>query len=163
MDKIDVIILKYLQKNATIPLTELSKKVGISTTPCWNRIKKMEEDKIITSKITILNNEKINLPVTIFLSISISDFSETWLNNFSEVINKYEEIIETHRLTGSNSDYLLKILSPSIKEYDAFQQILIKEIKCTNMSSSISLHTMKKNHQLPLDYVEFKKKNQNNK
>ena len=159
MDKIDVIILKYLQKNATIPLTELSKKVGISTTPCWNRIKKMEEDKIITSKITILNNEKINLPVTIFLSISISDFSETWLNNFSEVINKYEEIIETHRLTGSNSDYLLKILSPSIKEYDNFQQTLIKEIQCTNMSSSISLHTMKNSLLLPLDQVKIKKNN----
>lgn len=159
MDKIDIIILEQLQKNATIPLTELSKKAGISTTPCWNRIKKMEEDKIITSKTTILNNEKLNLSVTVFLSISISDFSENWLNNFSEIINRHGEIIEAHRLTGSNSDYLLKILSPSIKEYDIFQQTLIKEIKCTNMSSSISLHTMKKIHQLPLDYIKFKKNN----
>ena len=161
MDKIDLIILKQLQKNATIPLTELSKKAGISTTPCWNRIKKMEEEKIITSKTTILNNEKLNLSVTVFLSISISDFSESWLNNFSEVVNRYEEIIEAHRLTGSNSDYLLKILSPSIKEYDSFQQNLIQEIKCTNMSSSISLHTIKKSHILPLNHVKFKIINKN--
>jgi len=163
MDHIDIKILKILQKNATIPLTELSKKVGVSTTPCWNRIKKMEEDKTINSKITILNNDKLNLSVTVFLSISISNFSKTWLDNFSEVINRYEEIVEVHRLTGSNSDYLLKILSSSIKTYDNFQQNLIKEIECTNMSSSISLHTLKKNYYLPLNYIEIKQTNQSNK
>jgi len=163
MDNIDLKILNILQKNATIPLTELSKKVGVSTTPCWNRIKKMEEDKIISSKITILNNEKLNLSVTVFLSISISDFSETWLNNFSKVISRHEEIVEAHRLTGSNSDYLLKILSSSIKEYDLFQQNLIKEIQCTNMSSSISLQTLKKNHHIPLNYAVLKKTNHINK
>ena len=160
MDEIDIKILKILQKNATIPLTELSKKVGVSTTPCWNRIKKMEEEKIINSKITILDNEKLNLSVTIFLSISISNSSDDWLNNFSKVINQYDEIIEVHRLTGTNTDYLLKIYSPSINEYDAFQQTLIKEIKCTEMSSSISLRTLKKSYELPLNYIKFKKTKQ---
>ena len=158
MDEIDLNILKILQKNSTVPLTELSKRVGLSTTPCWNRIKKMEEEKIISSRITILNNEKLNLPVTIFLSISVPDFSETWLNNFTRVINHYEEIVEAHRLTGSNYDYLLKILSSSIKMYDIFQQKLIKEIKCVNMSSSVSLQAIKNNHNIPLSYLEFKKK-----
>ena len=153
MDNLDKNILNILQRNATIPLSELSKRVGISSTPCWNRIKKMEEKKIINSKIAVLNNEKINLPVTVFLTISITNHSETWLNNFTDVINKYDEIIEVHRLTGSNADYQLKILSPSIKEYDNFQQTLIKEIECTNMSSSISLQTIKKNYHLPLSYT----------
>jgi len=153
MDNLDKNILKILQRNATIPLSELSKRVGISSTPCWNRIKKMEEKKIINSKITVLNNEKINLPVTVFLTISITNHSETWLKNFTDVVSKYDEIIEVHRLTGSNTDYQLKILSPSIKEYDNFQQTLIKEIECTNMSSSISLQTIKKNYHLPLSYT----------
>ncbi len=139
MDSIDKKILEELQKNSSQPLSELSKKVGLSNTPCWNRIKKLEEDKIIKSRSIILDNKKINLPITVFLSISIQNHTEQWLKNFEKVVNKYDQIIEVHRLTGSNSDYQITILSSSIEEYDKFQQILIKEIECTNMSSHISL------------------------
>ena len=69
MDHIDKKILELLQINATLPLSELSKRVGISSTPCWNRVKKMEESGIIASRITVLNNEKIKFAITVFLSI----------------------------------------------------------------------------------------------
>tara|TARA_S200000501_G_scaffold117502_1_gene110308 strand:+ start:327 stop:788 length:462 start_codon:yes stop_codon:yes gene_type:complete len=153
MDSIDIKILEELQKNSSQPLSELSKKVGLSNTPCWNRIKKLEEDKIIKSKSIILDNKKINLPITVFLSISIQNHTEQWLKNFEKIVNKYDQIIEVHRLTGSNSDYQMTILSPSIQEYDKFQQILIKEIECTNMSSHISLQTIKKNYKYPLNFI----------
>jgi len=153
MDSIDKKILEELQKNSSQPLSELSKKVGLSNTPCWNRIKKLEEDKIIKSKSIILDNKKINLPITVFLSISIQNHTEQWLKNFEKIVNKYDQIIEVHRLTGSNSDYQMTILSPSIQEYDKFQQILIKEIECTNMSSHISLQTIKKNYKYPLNFI----------
>ena len=153
MDSIDKKILEELQKNSSQPLSELSKKVGLSNTPCWNRIKKLEEDKIIKSKSIILDNKKINLPITVFLSISIQNHTENWLKNFEIIVNKYDQIIEVHRLTGSNSDYQMTILSPSIQEYDKFQQIIIKEIECTNMSSHISLQTIKKNYKYPLNFI----------
>ena len=153
MDSIDKKILEELQKNSSQPLSELSKKVGLSNTPCWNRIKKLEEDKIIKSKSIILDNKKINLPITVFLSISIQNHTEQWLKNFEKVVNKYDQIIEVHRLTGSNSDYQITILSSSIEEYDKFQQILIKEIECTNMTSHISLQTIKKNYKYPLNFI----------
>ena len=153
MDNIDKKILEELQKNSSQPLTELSKKVGLSNTPCWNRIKKLEEEKIIKSKSIIIDNKKINLSITVFLSISIQNHTAEWLKNFQKVVNKYEQIIEVHRLTGSNSDYQITILSPSIEEYDKFQQRLIKEIECTNMSSHISLQTIKKNYKYPLDFI----------
>ena len=153
MDIIDKKILRELQNNSSQPLSELSKKVGLSNTPCWNRIKKLEEDKIIKSKSIILDNKKINLPITVFLSISIQNHTENWLKNFEKIVNKYDQIIEVHRLTGSNSDYQMTILSPSIQEYDKFQQILINEIECTNMSSHISLQTIKKNYKYPLNYI----------
>ena len=152
MDKIDKKILKCLQEDVSISLSELSKKVGISSTPCWSRIKKLENDGVIVSKTIEIDQEKINLPITVFLSISIENNSEVWLTNFKAVVDKYDEIIEVHRLTGSNVDYLLKILTPSIYEYDKFQQTLIKEIKCTNMNSSISLKKLKKFKKLPLDH-----------
>ena len=152
MDEIDKKILISLQEDVSIPLSKLSKKVGVSTTPCWSRIKKLEKDGVIVSKTIEIDQEKINLPITIFLSISIQNNTEAWLKNFSDVVDKYDEIIEVHRLTGSNADYLLKILTSSINEYDKFQQQLIKEIKCTNMSSSISLKKLKKFKKLPLDH-----------
>ena len=153
MDNIDKKILEELQKNSSQPLSELSKKVGLSNTPCWNRIKKLEENKIIKSRSIILDNKKINLSITVFLSISIQNHSEVWLKNFQKVVNKYDQIVEVHRLTGSNSDYQITILSPSIDEYDKFQQQLIKEIECTNMSSHISLQTIKKNNKYPLNFI----------
>ena len=153
MDSTDKKILEELQKNSSQPLSELSKKVGLSTTPCWNRIKKLEEDKVITSKSIIIDNKKINLSITVFLSISIQNHTEVWLKNFQKIVNKYDQIIEVHRLTGSNSDYQITILSPSIEEYDKFQQLLIKEIECTNMSSHISLQTIKKNYKYPLNFI----------
>jgi Lrp/AsnC family transcriptional regulator len=153
MDTIDKKILEELQKNSSQPLSELSKKVGLSNTPCWNRIKKLEEEKIIKSKSIIIDNKKINLPITVFLSISIQNHTDRWLKNFEKVVNKYDQIIEVHRLTGSNSDYQITILSPSIEEYDKFQQILIKEIECTNMTSHISLQTIKKNYNYPLNFI----------
>ncbi len=152
MDEIDKKILVSLQEDVSIPLSELSKKIGISSTPCWSRIKKMEKEGVIISKTIEIDQDKINLPITIFLSISIQNNTEPWLKNFITTIDKYEEIVEVHRLTGSNVDYLLKILTPSINEYDKFQQKLIKEIKCTNMSSSISLKKLKKFKKLPLDH-----------
>ena len=153
MDNIDKKILEELQKNSSQPLSELSKKVGLSNTPCWNRIKKLEEEKIIKSKSIIIDNKKINLSITVFLSISIQNHTEAWLKNFQKVVNKYDQMIEVHRLTGSNSDYQITILSPSIEEYDKFQQLLIKEIECTNMSSHISLQTIKKSNKYPLNFI----------
>ena len=153
MDNIDKKIIEEMQKNASIPISELSKKIGITSTPCWNRIKKLEEDKIITSKTINIDNKKINLEITVFLSISIQNHTEKWLKNFEKTVNKYDEITEVHRLTGSDSDYQITILAPSITAYDSFQQKLIKEIECTNMSSHISLHTIKKTNKLSLKYI----------
>ena len=153
MDDIDKKILSIIQKDATIPLSELSKKVGISKTPSWNRIRKMEEEGIIKSKVTVLDNKKINLGIVVFLSVSVSSHSEEWVINFQKILSQYDQIVEAYRLTGSSTDYLLKIVAPSIEEYDKFQQHLINEVKFTNMSSSIALKEIKKIHSLPLDYT----------
>ena len=153
MDKIDKQILFALQKNANLPLSELSKRVGISKTPCWNRIRKMEEEGIINSRVTVLDNKKINLNIVVFLSVSVSSHSEEWLIDFQKILSQYDQIIEAYRLTGSSTDYLLKIVSSSIEEYDKFQQQLINEVKFTKMSSSIALKEIKKIHSLPLDYI----------
>ena len=113
----------------------------------------MEEEGIIESKVTVLNKEKINLPITVFLSISVSSHREEWFSKFKETIMNYDQITEAYRLASSTTDYLLKIVAPSIDVYDKFQQKLINEIEFTNMTSNISLKEIKKNNYLPLDYI----------
>ncbi|HJO14229.1 MAG TPA: Lrp/AsnC family transcriptional regulator [Alphaproteobacteria bacterium] len=153
MDDIDKKILSLLQDNATLPLSELSKRAGVSKTPCWNRIRKMEEEGVIESRVTVLDNKKINLNIVVFLSVSVSSHSKEWMSDFQKILTRYDQIIEAYRLTGSSTDYLLKIVAPSIAEYDNFQQQLINEVKFTKMSSSIALKEIKKIHSLPLDYI----------
>jgi Lrp/AsnC family transcriptional regulator len=153
MDDIDKKILSLLQNNATLPLSEISKRAGVSKTPCWNRIRKMEEEGVIKSRVTVLDNKKINLNIVVFLSVSVSSHSKEWMSDFQKILTRYDQIIEAYRLTGSSTDYLLKIVASSIAEYDNFQQQLINEVKFTKMSSSIALKEIKKIHSLPLDNI----------
>ena len=89
----------------------------------------------------------------VFLSISVSRHSSEWATLFSDIVSKYGQITEVHRLTGSGADYMLKIVAASIESYDKFQQILINEIEFTSMSSSVSLQEMKYNVALPFDQI----------
>tara|TARA_B110000444_G_scaffold217299_1_gene216231 strand:+ start:730 stop:1332 length:603 start_codon:yes stop_codon:yes gene_type:complete len=153
MDEIDRKILNLIQTNATLPLSELSRRVGISKTPCWNRIRKLEELGIINQRVTLLDRHKLGLPIVVFLSISVSQQSAKWATHFIQIISKYKQIIEVHRLTGSSADYMLKVVASSIEDYDEFQQILISEVEFTSMSSSVSLQEIKYNVSLPLNHL----------
>ena len=150
MDDIDRKLLTLLQVNADLPLSEIAKRVGISSTPCWNRIKKLEEQGVIKYKVSIVDKEKVGYAVTVFLSISVSNHNSDWFSEFEKVVMRHNNILEVHRLTGSSADYLLKIIAKSIEEYDAFQQQLISEIQFTGMSSSISLKEVKNSKQIPV-------------
>ena len=150
MDNIDKKIIFILQRQADLPLSEISKRVGLSQTPCWNRIRKLEEDGVIEKKVTIINKRKVNLPITVFLMITVRNHNSDWMNKFSEILKKYKNILEAHRITGSQADYIIKIVVGSIEEYDEFQQVLIKNIEFNSMSSGISLQELKSTTILPL-------------
>ena len=150
MDYIDKKIIFILQRQADLPLSEISKRVGLSQTPCWNRIRKLEEDGVIEKKVTIINKRKVNLPITVFLMITVRNHNSDWMNKFSEILKKYKNILEAHRITGSQADYIIKIVAGSIEEYDDFQQVLIKNIEFNSMSSGISLQELKSTTILPI-------------
>ena len=150
MDNIDKKIIFILQRQADLPLSEISKRVGLSQTPCWNRIRKLEEDGVIEKKVTIINKRKVNLPITVFLMITVRNHNSDWMKKFSEILKKYKNILEAHRITGSQADYIIKIVAGSIEEYDEFQQALIKNIEFNSMSSGISLQELKSTTILPL-------------
>ena len=150
MDYIDKKIIFILQRQADLPLSEISKRVGLSQTPCWNRIRKLEKDGVIEKKVTLINKKKVNLPITVFLMITVRNHNSDWIKKFSEILKKYKNILEAHRITGSQADYIIKIVAGSIEEYDKFQQVLIKNIEFNSMSSGISLQELKSTTILPL-------------
>ncbi len=150
MDYIDKKIIFILQRQADLPLSEISKRVGLSQTPCWNRIKKLEEDGVIEKKVTLINKRKVNLPITVFLMITVRNHNSDWMKKFGDILKKYKNILEAHRITGSQADYIIKIVAESIEEYDEFQQVLIKNIEFNSMSSGISLQELKSTTILPI-------------
>ena len=153
MDSVDRAILTLLQDAAGLPITDIARRVGVSTTPCWNRLKKMEEQGVITGRTVTLDREQIGLPIVVFLSISVSTQSPDWTARFADAVNHYPEIIEVHRITGTQSDYLMKVVASDISDYDAFQQKLISDISFTTMSSGVSLQEIKYTTKLPLSHL----------
>ena len=156
MDDINRKLIAQMQENADLSLLELSRRVGISKTACWNRLQKMEEQNVIIGKKILFDRYSIGLPIVAFLSISVGRHSIDWIEEFSKVISKFPEITEAHRLTGEGADYQLKIICASMEAYDILQQKLIGEIDFTAMSTKISLKQIKNEYSLPLSHLEKK-------
>ena len=127
MDRIDKRILTLLQEDATTPVAEVARKVGLSTTPCWRRIQKLEEDGVIKKRVAVLDPASVNAKVTVFVSIRTNSHNAEWLKRFSEVTQDFPEIVELYRMSG-DVDYLLRVVVPDIQAYDAFSQRLINRI-----------------------------------
>jgi DNA-binding Lrp family transcriptional regulator len=153
MNKIDFDIITILQIDADMPLSQLSRRVGISKTALWNRLQRLEERGIIKGKIMALDRQALDLAVVVFLSITVGQHSPAWIEEFQRVVADYPEIVEVHRLTGAGADYQLKILCPSIEAYDVFQQSIISRIQFTSMSTRIALSEIKSTNQLPLAHL----------
>ncbi len=152
MDKIDRKILALLQKDATMPVAEIGRKVGLSTTPCWRRIQKMEEDGVIRRRVAVLDPAKVNAGVTVFMAVRTNEHTETWLKKFATVVEDFPEVVEFYRMSGE-VDYLLRVVVPDISTYDSFYKRLIGKIALTDVSSSFAMEQIKYTTALPLDFA----------
>ena len=152
MDRLDRKILRLLQEDATLAVADVAKKVGLSTTPCWRRIQKLEEEGVIKRRVAILDPVKINARVTVFVSIRTNSHSHEWLRRFSEVIQDFPEVVEFYRMSG-DVDYLLRVVVPDIAAYDAFYKRLIAKIEIRDVSSSFAMEQIKYTTEMPLDYM----------
>ena len=149
-------ILAILQKDSTLPVADIARKVGLSTTPCWRRIQKMEEDKVIRKRVAILDSSGVNAGVTVFVFIKTDKHNEEWLKRFSEVISRYPEVVGFFRMSG-DIDYLLRVVVPDITAYDVFYKKLVSDIDIENVSSAFAMEQIKDTTELPLDYMVLEK------
>lgn len=154
MDRLDRMILTILQEDATVPVAEIGRRVGLSTTPCWRRIQKMEEEEVIKGRVAVLTPAKVNAKVTVFVSITTNQHNEDWLTRFAKVISDFPEVIEFYRMSGQ-IDYLLKVVVPDIEAYDIFYKKLVAKIDIMDVSSAFAMETIKNETALPLGYMQL--------
>ncbi len=153
LDKFDCAILGALQLDATLSIASLSEKVGLSSTPCWKRVKRLEEDGYIESRVSLINRHKVGLPVTVFVSVRTSEHDEKWLARFAAAVIELPEVLEFHRMSG-DVDYLLKVVTTDIDGYDRFYKKLIATAShLTGVSSAFSMEQIKYSTVLPLELI----------
>lgn len=149
LDRLDIQILDALQRDATLSAAALGTQVGLSSTPCWKRVKRLEDDGWIERRVAIVNRQAVGLPVTVFVSIRAGQHDEKWLMRFAAVVSALPEVQEFHRMSG-DVDYLLKVAASSIEGYDLFYKKLIGLADMAGVSSAFSMEQIKSTTALPL-------------
>jgi Lrp/AsnC family transcriptional regulator len=152
LDRMNRKILDVLQKDCTLPVAEIGKQIGLSTTPCWRRIQKLEEAGVIQRRVAVLDPKKVNVGVTVFVSITTSRHTQEWLERFHEALKDLPEVVEFYRMSGQ-VDYLLRVVVPDIERYDAFYKKLISKIELSDVSSSFAMEQIKYTTALPLEHA----------
>ena len=152
MDTFDKKILDILQQDCTLPVSQVAEQVGLSTTPCWRRIQAMEKSGVIKSRVAIVDPEKINVGLAVFVMVKTNQHNPEWLEKFSHSITEFPEIIEFYRLSG-DIDYLLKIVVPDMKAFDKFYKRLITQADFSDISSSFAMEELKNTTRLPVEYL----------
>ncbi len=153
MDTIDRKILSILQRDATIPIAEIAEQVGLSTTPCWRRIQKLDEAGVIRARVALLDGGLLNVGVTVFVSVRTNQHNAAWFERFSKAVDEIPEVVEFYRMSG-DVDYLLRVVVPDIAAYDSVYQRLIETVSLSDVSSSFAMEQIKYTTALPLDYTE---------
>ena len=152
-DEMDLKILRILQEDCTMPVADISKRIGLSTTPCWRRIQKLEEDGVIRRRVALLNPQAINAGVTVFVGITTNQHTKEWPERFHTAVADFPEVVEFYRMSGQ-VDYMLRVVVPDIGAYDAFYKKLIARIELSDVSSSFAMEQIKFTTALPLEFAE---------
>jgi Lrp/AsnC family transcriptional regulator len=152
MDSIDKKILSLLQEDATLSIAEVGERVGLSQTPCWKRIQRLEAEGLIERRVALLNPEKLGLKITALVSIETSDHSASWIAAFAARISAMPEVLEIYRMAG-DVDYVLRVVVPDMQAYDAFYKRLIETVPLKNVTTRFAMERVKSSTALPLEIL----------
>ncbi len=150
MDAIDKKILMLIQENAAQPVAEIARKVGLSVTPCWRRIQRLEESGVIRKRVALLDGKKIGVPMSVFVALRTNQHNAEWLAEFARLIAEMPEVVEFYRMSGE-VDYMLRVVVADMNAYDAFYRQLISKVQLTDVSSSFAMEELKFTTALPLE------------
>jgi Lrp/AsnC family transcriptional regulator len=149
MDAIDKKILATLQEDASLSVAEIGQRVGLSSTPCWKRIQRLEADGIIQRRVALVDPDKIGLGLSVFVSIETGDHSQDWLGRFATLVSAMPEVMEFYRMAG-DVDYMLRVVVADMQSYDAFYKRLIAAVPLKNVTSRFAMEKIKSTTVLPI-------------
>jgi len=152
LDAIDIRILEIIQQDAEQQVAQIAEAVGLSTTPCWRRIQRLKEAGVITRQVALLDARKVNVGVTVFVSVRTSVHTQEWFETFKATVQAIPEVVEFYRMSG-DVDYLLRVVVPDIAAYDKVYKRLISGTQLHDVSSSFAMEELKLTTALPLGYV----------
>lgn len=147
-DFIDQKILEILQIDSSLSMDEVSEKVNLSRNACWRRIRRMESDGFIKSRVALINPASINLGLSVFVMMRINTHDIKWAEKFKSVVLNFPEIIGAHRMAG-DLDYILRVRVKDVNDYDRFYQNLISKISISDISASFVMDDIKDTTALP--------------
>ncbi|MGH7118410.1 MAG: Lrp/AsnC family transcriptional regulator [Acetobacteraceae bacterium] len=142
IDATDRAILKLLARDASLSLAEISGKIGLTATPCWKRIRRLEAAGIIRGRVAVIDAELVGLPVSAFVAVETADHSAAWLERFAAVVAGTPEIVAAWRMSG-DVDYLLHVVVADIAAYDGFYRRLINALPLRNVTSRFAMENLK--------------------
>ncbi|MCB5202921.1 Lrp/AsnC family transcriptional regulator [Neorhizobium sp. T786] len=150
LDLIDRKIIAELQRDATLSVAQIGERVGLSQTPCWKRIQKLEQAGIILGRVALVAPERIGFGLTVFVAIEASDHSPAWRDTFLSTIESMPEVMELHRMAGE-VDYMLRVAVADMAAYDAFYKTLTEAVTLKNVTSHFAMERMKSSTAYPID------------
>ncbi|MGB6654511.1 MAG: Lrp/AsnC family transcriptional regulator [Xanthobacteraceae bacterium] len=153
MDTIDRKIIAVLQDNAALSVADIGQRVGLSSTPCWKRIQRLEADGIIVKRVALIDQDRIGLGISVFVSIETGDHSQDWLDRFAKTVTAMPEVMEFYRMAG-DVDYMLRVVVPDIAGYDAFYKRLIATVPLKNVTSRFAMEKIKSTTALPIPEIK---------
>jgi Lrp/AsnC family transcriptional regulator len=149
MDAIDRKILAVLQEDASLSVAEIGNRVGLSSTPCWKRIQRLEADGVIQKRVALVDQGHVGLGITVFVSVETGDHSQEWLARFAKVASAMPEVMEFYRMAG-DVDYMLRVVVPDMAAYDGFYKRLIATVPLKNVTSRFAMEKIKSTTALPI-------------
>jgi DNA-binding Lrp family transcriptional regulator len=154
LDRVDQRMLEELQADARISNQDLAKRVGLSTAPCWRRLRRLEEEGFIASYATLLNPSAIGLSILAYAQVTLENHHPESVRQFDELIARRPEVLECHSMSGTN-DYLLRIVAASIEDYEHFLSTYVLQTKAVrSVNTSFVLRTKKFTTRLPLQVTD---------
>ncbi len=152
LDTIDKKILSILQSNAKISNLELAEQVGLSPTPCARRVKNLEEQGFIERTLTVLNQEKLGLDLTVYIAVTMQHHTPEAFELFENAVKDFPEVVSCSIVTGRVEDYLLRVVVRDMKHYESFLLGKLNRIQgVDNMHSSFVLRDVVRFGELPID------------
>jgi Lrp/AsnC family transcriptional regulator len=150
LDEFDLKILRILQQDADCSMAQLGERVGLSHTPCWRRVKKLEEHGFIRGRVVLLDPERLDLTVNVFVEVHLKQHDEAALNAFETAVQQVEEVVECYTVSGEK-DFLLRVVVPDVAAYEHLLKHRLVHLPAVgSLSSTFALRQVKYTTQLPL-------------